>query len=69
MTEVPLWVVYKHPENFPDKFVTVKFILDKPTSEILLGGTLEEARLGIPKGLIRLAPDARDDKSIVEIWL
>ena len=64
-----LWVVYKNPSDFPDKFVTRKFILDQPTAEIVIGSNIEEARLGIPKGLIRFLPDKEDDKSIVEIWL
>ncbi|GAG89933.1 unnamed protein product [marine sediment metagenome] len=64
-----LWVVYKHPLDYPDKFVARKWILDKPSSETVIGGTINEARIAIPKGLTRFLPDAEDDKSIVETWL
>ena len=64
-----LWVVYEHPSDYPNKFVARKFVLDQPTAEIVIGGTIEEARLGIPKGLTRFLPDKEDDECIVEIWL
>lgn len=69
MTDVELWVIYEHPKDYPDKFVARKWILDKPTSEIVLGNTIEEARLGIPKGLTRFLPEKEDDIVIVEIWI
>jgi len=63
------WTIYKHPKDYPDKVVARKFILDKPTSEIIIGNTIEEVRSGIPKGLTRFLPDERDDSVIVETWL
>jgi len=69
MTNVELWVVYKHPKDYPDKFVARKWILDKPTSEVVIGNTIEEVRIAIPKGLTRFLPDVTDDPVIVEIWL
>ena len=64
-----IWVIYKHPLDYPDKFVARKFILDKPTFEIVIGNTVDEVRIGIPKGLTRFLPDKKDDRTIVEIWI
>jgi len=64
-----LWVIYKHPKDYPDKYVARKWILDEPTSEAVFANTLEEARLAIPKGLIRMERNNQDDPCIVEIWL
>ena len=69
MADLELWVVYKHPKEYPNKFVARKWILDKPSSETVFGNTINEARLAIPKGLTRFLPDTQDDKCIVEIWL
>lgn len=67
--ECTLWAIYKHPLDYPDKYVARKFILDRPTSETIIGNTLEEVRIGIPKGLTRFLPEKEDDRVIVEIWM
>ena len=69
MERLELYTVYKHPKDYPTKFVARKFILDKPTPITVIGNTIEEVRLGIPKGLTRFLPDEKDDPVIVEIWL
>ena len=70
MTEkVELWTIYKHPKDYPNKFVARKFVLDKPTEEILIGDTLEEVRKLLPKGLTRFERNPSDVLSIVETWL
>lgn len=63
------WTIYKHPLDYPDKFVARKFILDKPTEEILIGDTLEEVRSLLPKGFTRIERNPSDVLSIVETWL
>ena len=67
--KVTLWTIYRHPKDYPDKYVARKFILDKPTSEILIGDTLEELRALLPFGLTRLERDLGDDPLIVETWI
>lgn len=70
MKEKPiLWTIYKHPSDYPDKYVARKFILDKPTSEILIGDTLEEIRKMLPLGLTRFDRNPEDDPVIVETWI
>lgn len=69
ISDVTLWTIYKHPKDYPDKFIARKFILDKPTDDIRIGNTLEEVRDMLPPGLIRLDRDFTDDIVIVETWL
>ena len=64
-----IWAIYKHPLDYPEKFVARKFILDKPTSEILIGDTLEEIRKLLPKGLTLIERNPKDDPILVETWI
>ena len=67
--KLTMWVIYKHPSDYPDEFVARKFILDKPTSEIKTSDTIETLRLLLPMGLTRVERDDSDDPVIVEAWL
>jgi len=67
--KMEIWTIYKHPLDYPEKFVARKFIFDKPTSEILIGDTLEEIRKLLPGGLTRIERDPKDDPVIVEAWI
>ena len=67
--ETTLWTIYKHPLDYPDKFIARKFVLDKPTPEIRIGNTLEEVRELLPRGLTRFERNPNDESTIVEIWM
>ena len=67
--ETILWTIYKHPLDYPNKYIARKFILDKPTLEIKIGDTLEEVRELLPIGLTRFERNPNDDPIIVEIWM
>ena len=67
--ELTIWVIYKHPKDYPDNFVARKFILDKPTPEILIGSTLEEIRKLLPPGSTRFDRYETDDPVIIEAWI
>lgn len=64
-----IWTIYKHPTDYPDKFVARCFNYDRPTTAFYVADTLEEIRRLIPQGLFRLDRDERDDPVIVECWL
>ncbi len=64
-----IWTVYDSPIDLPDRFVARKFVLDKPTGEILQDKTLEGLRSKLPPGLTRLERSQNDDPVIVECWL
>ncbi len=69
MNELPMWVVYEKPSDFPDKFVLRKWLNDEPTEEIQIADTLEDIRKKVPEGLVKISRDLRDDPVIVEVWL
>lgn len=67
-----MYVIYDHPLDHPDKFVTRKFLVNdqpRPTKEFLLHDTLANARLALPRGLWKFPRDANDEPQIVESWL
>lgn len=64
-----IWTVYDSPVDLPDRFVARKFVLDKPTGEILQDRTLDGLRNKLPPGLTRLERSPNDDPVIVECWL
>jgi len=69
MTEVELWTVYNHPLDFPDKYVARRFLNDKPTKEIKVGGTLNAVRSQLPRGLTNIGRQSGDDPFIEEVWI
>lgn len=69
VNKLHIWVVYRHPKDFPDKFVARRFILDKPTQEIKTAESLDEIRNMLPLGLICFERHPTDDAVIVETWI
>lgn len=68
--DLALFVIYRHPADFPDKYVVRKWIMDRPTHEFQLYEFLEEARRPLEKlGLVCLNRAELDDPCIVETWL
>lgn len=72
-TALMLWVVTKHPSDFPDKFVArPNYVGPKGHYSVgaaLTADTLEDLRAKLPQGLHRMARWADDDPVIVEVWL
>lgn len=68
-TPLTMWVIYDHPDDRPDHFVARKWLGETPTSEVMLGKTLNEVRRAIPLGMHRLDRWELDDPKIVEVWL
>jgi hypothetical protein len=69
MPDLSLWTVYKHPLDYPDKFVARRWLLDKWTPDVIVADTLEELREKLPRGLYNLGRDSRDEPQIVETWI
>lgn len=72
--ELPMWVLYKHPRDFPDKYIARLHVLGSngyaATPEVLVADELEEVRQQLDaKGLVRLERNENDDPVIVETWL
>lgn len=66
---MPMIVIYKNPLDFPEKYVARLFRLDKPTNVAVVKDTLREIRQIIPRNMVRLGCDFRDDPVIVETWI
>lgn len=63
------WTIYRHPKDFPDKYVLRKFFYALPTGDKYLADTLEDIRKHVPNGLVRIPRDKDDDQPIVETWI
>ena len=64
-----IWVIYDHPIDFPNEFVARKFILDKPTKDMIVMPSLDEVRKMLPPDLTRLDRCLEDDPRMIEVWL
>lgn len=64
-----IWMVYKFPKDFPDKYVARLFLLAQPTSTVLVEESLERIRERLPRGLCCLPRLDGDEPHIVEVWL
>lgn len=69
MNQIDIWVIYKHPKDFPNKYVVRHWINENPTKTMYTANTLEEIRKKIPQGLTLLPRFPQDDPKIVEVWL
>ena len=66
--------VFRHPKDYPDKYVIREFILDKDgqlyaRKECSLADTLEEARLLIPPGRACFSEPNTPELPAVESWI
>ncbi len=64
-----IFTIYDHPKDYPTKFVVRLFIADQPTEITFTADSLNQARLYIPKGLVKFDRHHTDDPVIVESWL
>jgi hypothetical protein len=70
-----IWTVYRHPSDYPDKFVARRFDIDgdgaRPTASIITAPNLETLRdiLEFELLLTRLDRHPVDEPQIVECWL
>ena len=64
-----LWTIYDSPIDLPGSFVARKWVLDKPTSELLQDKTLEGLRAKLPLGLHCMPRSPGDEPQIVETWI
>jgi len=67
--DLPMWVIYKNPSDFPGKFVARLHTVDGPTTVHFIADTLEEARKCIPRDFVFLPRFEQDERHIVETWI
>lgn len=65
-----IYVIYKNPSDYPNKFVVRKWWLNKPQKDVLrVSDTLEDARGAIPEGMALVPRLENDDAVIYETYL
>jgi len=67
--ELAIWTVYQSPLDYPGRVVARRFLLDRPTDQIIIGSSLEEVRAQLPYGMLRIERSPSDEAHIVEVWL
>jgi len=74
--QLTIWVIYKHPTDYPTKYVARKWTTTDskekillPTEFRLIADTIEEIRNKLPKSLTKVERDVTDDPCIVETWM
>lgn len=71
--ELPTWVIYDHPKDFPEYFVARKWMIreggPEPTEIMFKDTNLERMRSSLPDGLIRIPRYDGDDPAIIESWI
>ena len=68
-TMFPIICVYRHPKDYPNKFVARLFDIDIPTDVAEVADTLDEIRQTIPPNMERIERHENDDEYIVETWI
>ena len=69
-----MYVVYKHPKDYPHQFVVRRFDIVGGETRVwkepyALTETLSHARDAVPEGLFCLPRFDKDEPQIVEVWM
>jgi len=63
------YTIYKHPRDYPDKYVARAFHVDQPLGIMGIGDSLEAVRDMLPPGLTLIGRRPEDEPQIVETWV
>lgn len=70
-----LWVVYEHPEDFPNSYVVRRQYITRGSSvwvdrlPVAVGPDLKSVRSVLPPGLYNLGRQPEDMPQIKEVWI
>lgn len=73
--ELSIWTIYsmtdqqKIGQETDPVFVARRFVLDRPTDDMLIASTLDDLRSMLPQGLYRMPRMLDEDISIIEVWI
>lgn len=67
----PIIVIYRHPEDYPDKYVARIFDITQPTDAVVIKDSLQELQKDISRNMSKtfLPRDEKDDPCIVGSWI
>jgi hypothetical protein len=67
---LPIWTVYDHPKDFPNRFVARLWIGERATGNVIVEQNLNVLRDRLEgMGLVKLMRQPSDDPVILETWL
>lgn len=68
-----MWVVYRHPRDFPGQYVARRFEIRGPkiiaTPEIVIAPSLKLVREPLERRYVRIERFGEDEPHIVECWI
>ena len=64
-----IWVIYEGPQQFPDQYVARRMHLCRPTTDVIVGDTINDVRNQLPAGLYRMPRCERDEPQVRESWI
>ena len=67
----PVIVVYRHPQDYPDKYVARVFDIMRPTNAVVIRDTLQELQTDITQNTAKtfITRDERDEPCVVGSWV
>lgn len=67
----PIIVIYRHPEDYPDKYVARIFDITQPTDAVVIKDSLQELQKDISRNMSKtfIPRDEKDDSCIVGSWI
>jgi len=67
--KLPIITMYRHPSDWPDKFIARLWDLNKPTNLFMIADTYQELIDKLPFHMHRVPRRKDDDPVIIESWL
>ena len=67
--KMPMITIFKHPLDYPDKYVARVFDLNQPTNVLMLADTYNTLVSRIPNSMLRFIRDENDHPTIIETWI
>ena len=67
----PIIAVYKHPQDYPDKYVARIYDINRPTNTVVIRDTLQELQADISQNTAKtfIARDEQDEPCVVGSWI
>lgn len=67
----PIIVVYKHPADYPDKYVARIYDITQPTDAVIIKDNLRDLQKDISQNMAKsfIPRDEKDDPCIVGSWI
>lgn len=67
----PIIVIYRHPADYPDKYVARVFDITRPTDTVVIKDSLKELQKDVSRNVAMsfIPRDEKDDPCIIGSWI